>query len=222
LFEWIKRPLNHDTSQDPYHLNFRYFIEQVNKADRPALLELGARNVTGRTYKSLFGSYGEYVGFDIHPGEGVDQVGDVHRLSQHLPNKHFDFVFSISVFEHLAMPWKAVIEINKVMKTGGLMFISTHPVWPPHELPWDFWRYFEGTFRIILNPLSGFEIIKCNEGLPCSVVPLANEPAMVGLWGCRANLGVSVIARKIGPPDARLSWDVQLEEILDSAYPKRQ
>ncbi|MDQ3796668.1 MAG: class I SAM-dependent methyltransferase [Pseudomonadota bacterium] len=221
LFEWLDRLFSHDTAQDPYHLNFRYFIEQVNQAMGPKILELGSRNVTGKTYKCLFANWGEYVGFDIHPGENVDQVGDVHRLSHYLQNEHFDFVFSISVFEHLAMPWKAVLEINKVMKTGGLLFISTHPIWPPHELPWDFWRYFEGTFRVILNPLTGFEIVRCNEGLPCSIVPLVNEPSMVGLWKSRANLGVSVVAKKIGAPDQSLSWDVQLEEILSSAYPTR-
>jgi SAM-dependent methyltransferase len=52
-------------------------------------------------------------------GEGVDPVGDVHKLSQSFPLGHFDFVFSVSVFEHLLFPWKAVLEINKVLKTGG-------------------------------------------------------------------------------------------------------
>jgi len=220
LVECLKRPFTYDTTDDPYHLNFMYFVEQVNRRPSPGrILEIGARNVSCRTYKKHFLQWEEYVGFDIHPGENVDRVGDIHRLSKYLPGEYFDFVFSISVFEHLAMPWKAVLEINKVMKLGGLLFISTHPVWPPHELPWDFWRCFEGTFPIILNPLTGFEILRCNEGLPCSVVPLANEPSMVGLWMLRANLGVSVIARKIGAPDPRLSWDIELEEFVSSVYP---
>lgn len=220
LVEWLKRPLNQDTSRDPYHLNFQAFINQANDSDRPEILEIGSRNVMGNLRKHMFLNYGEYVGFDIHLGENVDVVGDVHQLSKYFVKERFDFVYSISVFEHLAMPWKAILEINKVMKEGGLLFIATHPTWPPHELPWDFWRYNEGAFKVLLNSLTGFEIVACSEGLPCSIVPLANEASMVGMWRCSAYLGISVVARKTGPPDKRLSWDIGLEEILDSIYPR--
>jgi SAM-dependent methyltransferase len=218
--ELARRPFSRDTSADPYHLNFKFFVDAVNRAEHPGrILELGARNVTGAVYKPLFTRWREYVGFDIHPGENVDCVGDVHRLSRYVPTDHFDFVFSVSVFEHLAMPWQAVLEINKVLRTGGLLFIATHSAWPPHELPWDFWRYFENTFKVLLNPLTGFEIVRCSEGLPCAIVPRVTEPATVGLWTSPANLVVSVVARKIGAPDPRLSWDVPLEEILRTTYP---
>ena len=34
------------------------------------------------------------------------------------------------------MPWKVVLELNRVMAEGGLLFTATHHTWPPHELPW--------------------------------------------------------------------------------------
>ena len=117
-----------DTSQDPYHLNIGFFINEVNKLEKYRVLDLGARN---KDKRSLFRGYKEYIGFDIHGGEGVDVVGDCHRLSKYFPEEYFDAAFSIMVFEHLAMPWKVILEINKVMKPGGLLLITSHPAWPP-------------------------------------------------------------------------------------------
>ena len=42
---------------------------------------------------------------------------------------------------------------------------------------------------------------------------------MKGLCEQPANLGISVIAKKIGPSDRRLAWDVDVSEILDTTYP---
>ena len=117
------------------------------------------------------------------------------------------------------MPWKAVLEINRVMLTGGLLFIATHPTWPPHERPWDFWRFSEEGFSVLLNPVTGFEVLECSSGLPCSIVPFGNEEPMRGLYRHCANLGISVIAKKIGQSDRRLAWDVDVSEILDTIYP---
>jgi SAM-dependent methyltransferase len=149
----------------------------------------------------------------------VDVVGEIHQLSRYFDAERFDFVYSISTFEHLAMPWKAVLEINKVMAIGGWLYIATHPCWPPHERPWDFWRFSEEGFQVLLNPVTGFEVLECSAGLPCSIVPFGHEETMKGLCEQRANLGISVIAKKIGPSDRRLAWDVDVSEILNTTYP---
>jgi hypothetical protein len=61
--------------------------------------------------------------------------------------------------------------------------------------------------RILLNPVTSVEILGCFAGLPCSVVPFGQEESMTGLCEQRANLGISVIAKKIGPSDRRLVWE---------------
>ena len=61
----------------------------------------------------MFPSVGRYVGFDIHPGAGVDVVGDAHKLSTYFPLNSFDAVFAFSVFEHLVFPWKVALQ-NKI------------------------------------------------------------------------------------------------------------
>ncbi len=96
---------------------------------------------------------------------------------------------------------------------------ATHPSWPPHERLWDFWRFSEECFQVLLNPVTGFEIVECSPGLPCSIVPFGHEEGMKGWCEQRANLGISVIAKRIGPNDRRLAWDVDVSEILGTTFP---
>jgi SAM-dependent methyltransferase len=214
-------PISQGTSTDPYHQLFRRFVADVNALPDPQVAELGSRARSGNKYTSGFRKGIRYTGVDILQGENVDIVGDAHELSSHLKSDTYDALFSISVFEHLAMPWKVVIEVNKILKTGGLVFISTHPTYPPHERPWDFYRYSKHGLSVLLNKLTGFEIVDVCEGLPCRIIPLGFEPPMRRMQLFDAFLGVAILARKIGPADSRLKWDIQLKEFLDTSYPSQ-
>jgi len=91
---------------------------------------LGSRISPGGINKrGFFKSAKKYVGFDCLPGETVDVVGDIHELSKYFHEK-FDAIYSDSVLEHLAIPWKAVIEINKVLKKDGYIYHSAPSCWP--------------------------------------------------------------------------------------------
>ncbi len=216
--ELAKRPLARDTSGDPTHAMFRRFVETVGAMDHPRVLEIGARARSGTVFSDRFAGT-SYVGFDIRPGPNVDVVGDVHELSRHFPEGHFDAAFGIAVFEHLAMPWKAVLELNRVLRPGGLVFVSTHPTYPPHDRPWDYWRFTRDAFAVLFGRAMGFELVEAAEGLPCAIVPLGREPMMVGLWREPAHLAVTALARKVGPPDPRLRWDVPLGDAVTTSYP---
>lgn len=136
--------------------------------------------------------------------------------------EHFDFVYSISVFEHLLFPWKAVLEINKVMKPEGYVFVSTHPVWPAHELPWDFWRFPRNGFHALFNQYTGFEIVSLTEGLPCKIYSLAPDAPTRSNSFETMNQGVALIARKIGSYRSDLlKWDIEVSDVVDTMYPSK-
>ncbi|MEW8076964.1 MAG: class I SAM-dependent methyltransferase [Candidatus Thiodiazotropha endolucinida] len=217
---WLLNPFKKTTNRDSFYQVFNHFIESVNDMEQATLLEIGSRNVTGVVWREVFSPTVEYTGMDIHPGENVDVAGDVHTLSSLLPGEHYDAVFSVSVFEHLAMPWQAVIEINKVLKTGGLLYIATHPAWPPHELPWDFWRFSNETFKTLLNEKTGFEILECEEGTPGRILSLSRDHATSEIHLATINLSIAVLARKTGAPDSGLSWDIPVSSMLQTSYPK--
>jgi len=155
LLNWLHRPFVRRVGDDPYHALFPEFTRSVAAMPSPTVLELGARNVSGLLRRGHFPNAGKYIGIDIHPGEGVDIVGDAHRLSELVAPDSVEALFSFSVFEHLLFPWKVALEINRVLKVGGIVFVSTHPVWPTHELPWDFWRFPVGGLSGLFSKRSG-------------------------------------------------------------------
>ena len=117
----IERPSQHFLPSDDaeFHGTFTEFVRTV-VARGGRVLEIGARARSGVTRRELFPPPVVYVGLDVSAGPNVDVVGDAHHLSQFVTGK-FDAAFSISTFEHLLMPWKVVLELNKILRDGGLV-----------------------------------------------------------------------------------------------------
>ena len=220
LIDLLHRPLVRSGSDDPYHRVFREFAERAGQLSAPDVLEIGSRDVTGVTRRDLVAGAGSFVGFDVRAGPGVDVVGDAHRLSEHFERERFDLVFGVSVLEHLAFPWKVVVEIHRVLKPGGLLFLATHPTWPEHETPADFWRFPPGALRALLHAGTGFEIVRLEDGLPCRAYSLVGDPPTRRLWRHPLMQGVAVIARKSGPiSEESLRWDIDPARVIDAKYP---
>jgi SAM-dependent methyltransferase len=209
-------------ADDPYHAILPKFCERCNAIPEASILEIGSREVSGVSRRGLFHTKTGYVGMDIHAGPGVDVVGDAHQLSSIFPAEKFDSICSMSVLEHLAFPWKVVLEMNTVLKTGGLCYVSTHPAWPPHELPWDFWRFPVAGLRLLFSEALGFRVLEATEGIPGRVHSMVDDPPTRGLPYYEISLGVSLMAEKIGGYDReKLRWDLPIEAVLHSIYPKR-
>jgi hypothetical protein len=185
------------------------------------VLEVGSRAVSGVAVRGAFVQGIDYVGMDVHAGPNVDITGDAHVLGEMFAPESFDGVFSLSVFEHLLMPWVVVLETNKILKIGGLTMIATHPTWPPHEWPWDFWRFQENAFWALFNQSTGFEIVAVVSSTPARIFPMQMASRLLGATKTIAPMGVAVLARKIGPVDPRLSWPLRAADVTASAYPLR-
>jgi SAM-dependent methyltransferase len=180
------------------------------------LLDVGGRD------RSRVDRRGDYPGhtvtvIDIAAGGNVDVVGDAHCLSDYFAPDQFDAVVSTSVFEHLAMPWKAVIEINRVLKPGGLVLLHTHQTLGMHDLPWDFWRFSDTAWDALFNPKTGFEIIDRALDGDCFVLPHVYRRNKRDAERSVGFEGSTVLARKIGA--ASVDWPVRLGDILSTSYP---
>jgi len=123
------------------------------------VLEIGSRNVTGANWRHKF-SNAEYIGFDFYEGDNVDVVGDAHKLSSYFNQDiKFDLIFCSAVFEHLYMPWIAAVEIQKLLKIDGFVFVETHFSFSSHERPWNFFQFSEMGLRALFNDALGFKLI---------------------------------------------------------------
>lgn len=114
-----------------------------------------------KPYKSLF-HVTRYVGLDFenpghsHTQEQIDFFYDGEKIP--FEDKFFDSVFTSEVFEHVFNLPKIILEINRVMKPGGLILITCPFAISEHEVPVDFARYSSFGLRHLMIT-SGFEIV---------------------------------------------------------------
>jgi 2-polyprenyl-3-methyl-5-hydroxy-6-metoxy-1,4-benzoquinol methylase len=154
----------------------------------------------------------------VKEGPNVDVVADAHELASVLSGRRFDAALSVSVFEHLLMPWKVVLELNRVLADGAPVLVSTHQAYPLHDEPWDFWRFSDRAWAALFNEATGFEIVDTVLSEPATVVAAATHTSTWNLTPRRAFLVSAVFARRVG--DARVAWPVDAATLLATEYPR--
>ncbi len=189
------------------------FIAMVNES-QGSLLEIGSRARSGNSYRSWFPDNIEYVGLDVSAGENVDVVGDAHDMPI---QRQFDHAFSISVFEHLLMPWKVALELNRCLKLGGTAFIASHGSFPLHDEPWDFWRFSKEAWGGLFNAHTGFEVLDAQYRYPASIVPrFVSDGGFETMNLAPAYLTSGCLVRKTG--NRKVEWAAAVSEVYDLRY----
>jgi hypothetical protein len=191
------------------------------------ILEIGSREVTGKRKDYVRGNLSKaaYVGFDFYPGDNVDVVGDVHKLSTYFSkDEKFDIIFTSACFEHFAMPWIAAVEIAKMLKVGGYLMIETHFSYSSHERPWHFFQYSDMALKVLFSPSLGFECIDAGMSNPIvgrfsSLADKYLRNKLVGGLYCHAEY----FGKKVKDVDD-FSWDkINLDEVVgDTRYPEKK
>jgi SAM-dependent methyltransferase len=131
------------------------FARDVAENLEPAgpVVELGARVAEGQDdpvdLRSMYPA-ADYLGCDLYDGPGVDQLEDIHHLS--FADNSIGTVLCLETLEHVADPLRAVQEIHRVLKPGGLCVVSSVMLFPIHAHPWDYWRFTPEGFRLLLAP----------------------------------------------------------------------
>jgi hypothetical protein len=173
--------------------------------------------------RALFPGARSYTGFDYYPDANTDVVGDAHKLAQYFGKQRFDAIFSLSVFEHLAMPWVVAMEINKLLEVGGLTYHASHFAWPLHEVPWDFWRFSDEGMKVLFSPALGFEVVQAGLFSPMRLHLDQMVPEQEMMPFHPAFGSVAILARKVAELDwERFKWETNVREVAgDSHYPQK-
>jgi len=131
------------------------------------VVEIGSRPAAGQekiAYLRDFFPGKEYIGCDVQEGANVDRIEDIHALS--FADDSIGTVVCVEVLEHVHDPLRAVKEIHRVLKPGGVAILTSVMCFPIHEHPWDFWRFTPEGFAHLLEPFEtslsfaiGFDIL---------------------------------------------------------------
>ena len=117
----------------------RRFFEKYWTPEYQVILEFGAMNING-SLRDLCPPVKLYYGLDLEDGPGVDMVVKQGGLLQ-MRDGHWDMVLSSSQLEHDPMFWQTFLEMARLVRIGGLIYINAPSVYKVHRHPMDYWRF---------------------------------------------------------------------------------
>jgi SAM-dependent methyltransferase len=132
-----------------------------------AVVDIGSRTVAGSkaTHRALLEGYRTtYTGLDPVAGPNVDVVmTKPYRIP--LKSESADIIFCGQVFEHVPFFWVTFLEMARVLKPGGLIFLTAPSRGHRHSPPTDCWRYYPDGM-IALASFSGLAIRRAETDFP--------------------------------------------------------
>lgn len=122
------------------------------------VLDIGSMNVNG-TYKKFFDRPNwRYLGLDLVEGPNVDVV---LKSTYRLPISSFsqDVIVCGQVFEHVQFFWLTWLEMIRVLRPGGVIFLVAPSRGPEHRFPQDCWRFYPDGYQA-LALYGGLELLE--------------------------------------------------------------
>lgn len=129
-------------------LNFfnRYLlpVEQAEQR-RFKVIDFGSYDVNG-TLKPIFKNH-DYIGIDMAEGPNVNIVCVNNNVP--LPDNSCDVIVSSSNFEHDDMFWITFLEMCRLVRSGGLIYINAPSRGGYHAHPIDCWRFYADSWKAL-------------------------------------------------------------------------
>ena len=94
---------------------------------------------------------------DIDPLSGATFIADLCQCETAIKSERYDFIVCTEVLEHTKQPFDAVKNIHRMLKIGGLAFVSTPFNFRIHGPLPDCWRFTEHGLRELFR---NFEIVE--------------------------------------------------------------
>lgn len=132
----------HPTYQSKNSRNriMKFLSEEQTRS--PGGLRLNVGSASRRLSSGMFN-------LDLFTGDEVDIKGDLLNLP--IKKETFDTIVCTGVLEHVSDPYKAVAEINNVLKSGGRVFIETPFMQTMHAAPQDFYRWTRDGIKKLMD-----------------------------------------------------------------------
>lgn len=113
------------------------------------IVEIGSQDVNG-SLRGFAGAGNEYLGVDFVAGRGVDVIlTDPYVLP--FEDDSFDVCVTSSCFEHSEFFWVLFLEIVRIVRPGGLVYINVPSNGFVHQWPVDAWRFYPDSGQALQN-----------------------------------------------------------------------
>jgi SAM-dependent methyltransferase len=174
--------------------------------------EFGSMRVPGQEKRKPVKDYfegTEYIGCDMRSGPGVDKILDLHNID--LPDACAGTVILLDVLEHVEYCRKAMDEVYRILKPGGVCIVVSLMYFPIHSYPYDYWRFTPEGFRS-LTAMFQHSIIETVglKDFPCTVMA-------VGFKGDYSRQTVAEVEKAIKVWKA--NWSYSWQEYLTAIIP---
>lgn len=161
----------HDSSYN-IMIQFRKLVEKHFLQEQVKVLEM-KHNDVNYSYRELYANHTNfnYICLSMKPGHEVDCVSKNPYRWQKLLDESFDVIISDQTFEYIEYPWLIIEEMNRVLKTNGLICIIAPSRRSQNKSPVDRWRYSPYGFRAlakwvhleVLEAKASWEKSDCND-----------------------------------------------------------
>jgi SAM-dependent methyltransferase len=124
---------------------------------RPRVIDIGAQDVNG-SLREVTPAHFEYLGVDFVMAKGVDVVlTDPYVLP--FADGEADVVVSSSCLEHSEMFWLLFLEVLRILKPRGLLYLNVPSNGVFHRYPVDCWRFYpdSGVALVAWAKRNGFD-----------------------------------------------------------------
>jgi SAM-dependent methyltransferase len=139
--------------------------------------EFGAFQVEGQEaiadMRPLFAGR-RYIGSDMRAGRGVDVLLNLHDLA--LADRSLGTALLLDTMEHVEYPHRALAEVRRVLRPGGIMVMTSVMQFPIHSHPDDYWRFTPSAFASLVRPFDWSFVESAGvEDFPHTVVAVAGS-----------------------------------------------
>ena len=127
----------------------RFFKTYLTEGGSLTVLDIGAQDVNG-SLRQFCPPHANNVGVDLVQGPGVDVVlTDPYKLP--FEDNSADAIVSSSCFEHSEMFWLLFLEVMRVLKPTGLLYLNAPSNGNFHRFPVDCWRFYPDSANALVT-----------------------------------------------------------------------
>ena len=161
-----------------FDLGKRFFETYCADRGVTTIVDIGSQNVNG-SLKDVCPQGISYIGVDFVAGEGVDVVLDQpYKLP--FEETSIDVIVCSSVFEHSQFFWVLYLEMLRILKPNGLLYLNVPSNGYIHRYPVDCWRFYPDAGQALVEwaNYSGYK----SGLLESFIAGKSNEAVPEGMW----------------------------------------